>query len=593
MDAKRRELLSRIAVALIFVAAIAVRCFLAANEPLHPLANLRIDDTSLMANAVDLLQGNWLGPYDEATLAKNLGYPALLCLPYYTGLSYGTLLGLGLGLSCVVFFFAIKPLVSSMWIRLALSLALLFMPALFTFEMFQRLHRLGVVIPFVIALFASYAALWLRRDRGFVALVPWVACISVCFPALYLIKEDGAWMYPFVGVVSLLLVLCWVIAAIKQRREEGQSVLQSVGKRFGYVALRLVLVGLPFVSLFAVTSFVRNVNYQTYGVNMLCERTDGNYARFYHDLIAIDVGESDEAIWTSNKALERAIEVSPTLASINSELWNQWNRWAEMGHEGDHAQGEMPKDLGTWALRDAYGDAIGFTDAVAANDFWGSAANELEAAFADGRLEQKDGIWVSSGMQPVPLERFPSLMTRDVWRVLRATLSGEHQSVKGPIGNEDSEYVQNAYRMLNVSVNPTLRQLSEFVARVAVKLGKILAIPVSIFLALCFVAVLVRAIVARDKDAWSIVLIVAGYVLSCVVIAVGVWWMCEYSVLEGTHHNLYHYSAAMYPLVYMSGALCLGYIVQIMLDGETVLGRRQKGRSAGGKHMAKEPKKRS
>ena len=370
----------------IFTLATAARVCLANWQPLYINTLASFDDALLMSHAQTIAQGDWV----------------LATIPWMTHISYQAMFALLIVVGAWLFSYALKPLVPSRWIRLCTYGAILYMPCLFSGEYFQRVYRLGITAPFVMAIVAGLVGMYLRRRDGLRSLLPWSLVLSVSLAAFWYLKEDSAWVLPLLGVVYVLLAVAWVRGALAEREEPAL-------RRVGGLAVRLVMIVLPLACVACVGAAIRNANLQAYGVSTTNEKASGAFAHVNHDIIAIDTGETNRAVWTSRKAFELAMDASPTLATLRPGLERQIDTWVATMSKEDPDLDELRRDYGCWALLLAAGEqGTPFTSGAEENEFWTKVAEELERGFADGGLPKRTGcVWLSSIARPIYLEDVP------------------------------------------------------------------------------------------------------------------------------------------------------------------------------------------
>ena len=499
------------------------------------------DDLLLVQYAHSIASGNWLGTYGKMTLAKNPGYSLMLLLPGKLGISYQAFF-IGLqALSALCFAIVTYDILGGAIGALAAYLLLLFMPELFTFELFQRVYRMGIVIPFVIFLFTSYVALYQRKDRPVRHLLPWAIIAGCALFAVCILKEDGAWVFPYVAVVSVILLAGWL-------RGRLTSSLTTPS-----LLARLAILALPVAMLLAGTGAIRAKNYQTYGVSTTCERSDSGFSRFTSRLLTIEGGNENPRAWVQTSVLEQAIAVSPTLSSIAPEIQIAVDEWpgAEKG------------DLVFWVIRNAYDHAGGFTDAQTTDAFWNSTAQELEQALDSGTLTRKPGIQLSSLLPPLTANDVQPL-ARLCMHSLKVVLFHEQGGVAHGPGNGELSDQRIAAQLLNGptaisdgSAIPPLQarvlDINELVLSLARRSDAVLcAIRVLSALALVYLAFIKRYSPAQDACLFCL-----GLVLSMVVLLIGVSVQTSY-LTDNADWATFMYCAGMYPLAWMTTALTVG-----------------------------------
>ena len=106
---------------------------------------IRPHDDSLFAHlAVSLLEGEWLGEYNNKTLIKGIGYPVFMALSFVLDIPLFTLQHLLYALTSLLLILAIRPVTRSPWISLAGFILLLFSPNTFTYPLMSQTMREGL-----------------------------------------------------------------------------------------------------------------------------------------------------------------------------------------------------------------------------------------------------------------------------------------------------------------------------------------------------------------------------------------------------------------------------------------------------------------
>lgn len=364
------------------------RVALAAAMPIVLRMQFVYDDELLTSLGMSILSGGWLGDYAVSTLAKNPGYPLLLALNGLLGTPYQAFYAVLYAVACALFARALRPAVRSPYLRAAVYAFLLFAPFQFTEDFCYRAYRNFAPVAFVLAYFAGATGFYLRQSEdGEKLLVPWALAMALSLPWVFLIKENGSWVAPFCLVWSAVLV----VLTLRRKLDAGRK------------AARIALVALPPAAALAATLAVCALNQASYGVFLTNDRMSGPFADATAALVHIDDGgdldsERASGVWVSREALEQALDASPTLASIEDEVWAHWDAWA-----ANWPDGEVHDDIFVWALRDAAADA-GYGSAEAVSGLWTSVASELDDAFASGELAQKEGISLSKTAEVYPAD---------------------------------------------------------------------------------------------------------------------------------------------------------------------------------------------
>ncbi len=342
------------------------------------------DDWLQVKNAVEIINGRWLGSYSNSILVKNESYPLFLASCRFFNIPYGIGYGLFIVLTSVLFVVAIRPLISNKNLRRLIYLFLIYQPVGLLSTSALRIYRNAFVPWAILACCSCYLAIYYRRNNAVKSLIPWGIGGGIFTSFFWLLREDSIWMAPFIGGVTIFCIVYWIYQK------------SSIGIK-GIVS-RTIAILLPVVFILLASESVKLVNYNYYGIALTNDRNQGEISRVSNLLYSIEDEENDNNdIWVSRGALRQAMEVSPTLDSLKN-LEKSFEDWS---FDGVWVTGDMC----TWALRATVNDNGYFKDAVETQNFYKQIGDELEAAFADGRLQKKDAILIS-GIGGLYLEDF-------------------------------------------------------------------------------------------------------------------------------------------------------------------------------------------
>lgn len=545
LEGKSSKVVAAVLVA-IAVGLTALRLFLAASTPLLPAMGQLCDD-ALLAGYADTIQGGeWLGTFESYTLAKRPGYALFLTLPSVTGVPYQVLfVGLQV-VGALAFAIAIRPIVRSRIMRLVAYLSLLYLPALFSWDFFQRVYRMGIVIPYVLILCSCYIAMYLRKEEGALRLAPWVLLASPTMAIFYVTKEDSIWIVPFVLVVSLILLGSWVAQGVR-----GVASIRSV-------AGRGCLLVVPAICTMLLIAGIGQQNFDHYGERTLCERSDGAFSQAMSKLVQVYAPDCDHVIWVSRASMKDAILCSAGLQSIEEQIWQRWQAWA-----GDE---ELGGDLTYWALLEAFSTSGRCGSGADSEAFWTQVSEELDAALRDGRLRKKPGLRIASSVQPVQagdvgwwvhdslrniVNTFNLSRMDAVWGTGGGDLAMQErvrELAKGPVLITGDEDKVASYDWVLSSNRAWIRVCATASAPLALLMVAELAL------------VAFLAFAQGDAQARKVLLIVAGLLLTTLELVVAVTWFISF--LSEPQWPAYAYSAGLYPLVGMAMALLTGFCME-------------------------------
>lgn len=385
--------------------AIALKVALCMNMPICIHASATYDDVWAVRAADFIAQGQWLGPYDDVTLIKNVGFPLWLALCIKMGVGYLWPTTMLYALAALLFTVALRPLLHKNWLFLVVFVVILFCPVSFATDTFQRIYRNSITAAQVLLVFAGYLGMYLRMKRDvlegepadewmFLRTMPWALLSAVSLAWFWISREDSIWVTPFIVVATLVML---VVAL----------------RRFGGVLLRFglcVLIVLPIAVTEETVRDISQINEQHYGVAVTSEINSGNFARLIKDLYSIRPSSlpANQRVACPHESLELAYEASPILASVKEQVEDRFYNWGDTV-DNNPGDGEVNGGEFFWVIRLAAADAgvyseeraaeINMTQAQYADRWYKLVANQLEDAFDSGQL-QKRAVMPSSIMTP-------------------------------------------------------------------------------------------------------------------------------------------------------------------------------------------------
>jgi len=334
----------------------AVYVFALVNAPLSLLSAAGHDDGLFITIGRYLAARQWLGPYNEFTLAKGPGYPAFLALSYRFGLTPWLARAL-FHCAAIALFVAL----CHRWLRSYLLAAILFTLLLWDPASFlgQNLRILRDTIYYaqVLLAFGFLARALLGRSLAAAIigglLLGWV----------WLSREEGPWLAPALAVLAT-----------------GGLTRASVDRSL----LRFAAAGLAAVAAFAaVNAGFRAMNWTYYGSPVGVEYKEANFVRALGAIHSVRSGEVKPFVSVTRATRQKIYPVSPSFAQLGSDLDGALGqRWHKAVCDSVHGEtcDEINSAVFAWALRDATARAGHYRSPAEASAFYGKIADEIAAA---------------------------------------------------------------------------------------------------------------------------------------------------------------------------------------------------------------------
>jgi len=350
----------------------ALKLWLADAQPVTAVGFARHDDALFVSLAESILHGNWLGTYDNITLAKGSFFPCLIAAAQMVGISLFLAQHLVYAGACAALVRATRPAIASAAARFAIYALLLWNPVSYDAANFSRVLRQHVYASLGLLVFAGLVALYLRRGEKWARQLPWAALLGLSFAAFYLTREETLWILP-----SMVLL--------------GGSILFVAARAMRAQLLRsLAMLGTAACCALLPILGVCALNAHYYGWFGTVEYRDPAFCDAYGALVRVQVGPEIPNVPVSRETREALYALSPSFAELRPHLEGDIGRnWSSCSQFLTHRPNEERQIGGgwfMWALRDAVAAAGHGGSATAAHAYYRKLADEINAACDSGLI---------------------------------------------------------------------------------------------------------------------------------------------------------------------------------------------------------------
>ncbi len=354
-----------------FWAAIALTLFklwLTGGQTIFAIGPAFHDDRLFVDLAGHLIEGRWLGPYNQFTLAKGPMFPLFIAGTFWLGLPLIFAQQLIYAAACAALTRSLGP-----WLRTAAAqffcyVVLLWNPMSFDAGNLSRVMRQNLYTPLALFCVAGLVMLFARRRETIRRQIGPAVLAGLSLGCFWLTREESVWFLPAVG---LLLFGC--AAAL------GRELLErwrTAAVTLGCLALAALL---PIV-------IVSTLNLRHYGWFGTVEFHSSEFKAAYGALTRLKTGPELDQVPVTRQMRERAYELSPTFARLRpyfetfvTDNWSEKNLFPAT--ERQIRGGWM-----VWAFRDALTAAGMAPDAGTALRHFQLIADEVNAACDTGRV---------------------------------------------------------------------------------------------------------------------------------------------------------------------------------------------------------------
>ena len=350
----------------------AVKLWLVRGQAIYAIGPADHDDRLFLQLAGHLTHGDWLGPYNQLTLAKGPFYSCWVAFAHLLGLPLFFAQHVLYAAACALFVRACRPAITSGAARFGIYALLLCNPMSFDASSMGRVLRQHVYGPLAVLMFAALIAFYLRRTQPFRRLMPWAALLGFSFTGFWLTREESIWIVPSLGLLAgTSLVSTW---------RTSRADFLRMSRTFGFA----VLCGaLPLLA-------VCGMNYAHYRWFGSVECRASAFEDAYGAMLRVKVGPTLPFVAVTREARAAMYRVSPAFAELRPYLDGGIGRdWAESSEFLTNIPADEHQIGGgwmIWALRDAVAAAGHGQNAKRSLKFYRQMADEINRACDDGRL---------------------------------------------------------------------------------------------------------------------------------------------------------------------------------------------------------------
>ena len=346
----------------------AAKLWLTNGQTLFAIGPAIHDDRLFVELAGHLVRGEWLGPYNQYTLAKGPMFPLFIAAMFWIGLPLMLAQQLLYAGACAAVTRALAPWLRPAAAQFSLYALLLCNPMSYEAGNLSRLMRQNLYTPLGLLVIAGLVWLFARRREPWLRQAAPAALAGLALGCFWLTREESVWLLPAVG----LLLFGLALSLGRELRERWRPLAVSL-------ALLTTAALLPIL-------IVCSLNQRHYGWFGTVEFQSREFKAAYGALTRLQAGPVLLQVPVTRQMREQAYELSPAFARLRpylegfvSDNWSEKNLFAG-------AERQIRGGWFVWALRDAMAGAGLAPDAGTALRHYQLIADELNAACDSGRV---------------------------------------------------------------------------------------------------------------------------------------------------------------------------------------------------------------
>lgn len=328
-----------------------ISCILSFFIPISIFSTAIHDDAHFINQSISIINGDWLGTYNQMTLIKGPAFPIWLIIAHYTHVPLSIFNQLIYCISSIALTFTIKKFVGGKNFPYLILIALLcFQPYLFT----ERVIRDYSYTSLTFLLIASIANISGEMNVKNIFCILLSSVFSFMF---WYTREEGIWIVLFL-IIPVILI---------------KTSKNKLGQSLSYITC--------IILFFLFSSLISHKNMEVYGTASIVDFKDTSFKNALAALYSIKPTQTKpDHVPASKDQRLIAYKISPTFKKLEPFLESN-NGWKAISCNvysnvcGDYAGGWF-----MWAFRDAVYNVGGYKNAVTSNNFYSSIANEINTA---------------------------------------------------------------------------------------------------------------------------------------------------------------------------------------------------------------------
>lgn len=324
------------------------------NLPNFYLENMGYDDYLMIYQSKKLRLKRYLGFYQKTTLVKGMFFPYLLFLTRLYKISPSvtfTLLYIGASLFFVL---SLKNVIKNKKFLIAIYAFLLFNPATYSQDIFQRVYRNSISFAELLFFLGAIVRILFSKDRKIINYI----LFGISLALLFLTREDNLWTYPVIAFVAVYSII---------KDHKIRNIIYNV---------------IPIAILIASLNVISYMNYKHYGIYTYNELQKSEFHNTYKKILQIKDDEKIDKVAIPKSTFYKLIDNVESFEITREEL----DRWYDILEDFD---GEIYNGNIVWYFRDMVFVKMKFKTAKESEEYYKKLGEEIDERFKDGTFEKE------------------------------------------------------------------------------------------------------------------------------------------------------------------------------------------------------------
>lgn len=365
------------------------------------------DSLRYIGMAQTIVEGDWLGDYNNMTLIRLPMYPLLLALNSLAGWRLHVLQQSVYLLSILLLVAALRAVNMERWRVMIVCALCVFHPIPFYGANFVTTELLYV--PSATGVMAGCLGLLDSQKRSIAHYGFWLAVLTLSSAVFWYTRREGVWILPFYAIcLGFFLWGC-------------KASLRACWVRIAAALLT------PCLVVLLVGHYLASMNEQRYGVRVTNELAEPNLVDAFRWLTRLAPESRRPYVPITSKAMEAAFRVSPHFALLKPYLsrQTQGRGWGKYGCELMGICDEIAGGWTIWAIRDAAASVGVYSTAARASKFYEAIALEIRQACENGELSCSNNPTGNLLAPPITLTDIPRILISSGRLIILAVTLGD------------------------------------------------------------------------------------------------------------------------------------------------------------------------